>query len=195
MFLVVGLGNPGEEYARTPHNAGFRVVDRLAEMHAIRVSRKDSKALTGLGEIAGRPVMLAKPQTYMNLSGVAVAGLLSKHEIAIGNLIVIWDELNLPWGSVKVLIRGSAGGHNGAQSVIEQVGTREFIRVRLGVAPDHPIREGAEYLLAPVKRSREKELETAVGLAADAAGSIIAQGAAKAMTRFNRRAQGLTEDE
>src|SRR5713226_8496253 len=101
MFLVVGLGNPGEEYAETPHNAGFMVVDRLAEAHGIRVSRKDSKALAGVGEIAGKPVMLAKPQTFMNLSGTSLGPLMEKHQIAPGDLIVVWDELNLPWGRLK----------------------------------------------------------------------------------------------
>src|SRR5437870_13879820 len=132
MFLVVGLGNPGDEYAVTPHNAGFMVVDQLAEMHAIRINRKDSKALTGVGEIAGKPVMLAKPQTFMNLSGTSVAPLIEKHEIGLADLIVVWDELNLPWGGLKILKNGSAGGHNGAQSLIQSLGHREFVRVRLG---------------------------------------------------------------
>jgi PTH1 family peptidyl-tRNA hydrolase len=195
MFLVVGLGNPGEEYAATPHNAGFMVVDRLAEMHAIRVSRKDSKALIGLGEIAGKPVMLAKPQTFMNHSGVSVVSLMQKHEFTPADLIVVWDELNLPFGGLKILQSGSAGGHNGAISVIGSLGTREFVRVRLGVHPGHPLSSGVEYLLAPVKRSQRKELEELVGRAADAVVSIIAEGAAKAMTKFNRRAQGSNEEE
>jgi PTH1 family peptidyl-tRNA hydrolase len=195
MFLVVGLGNPGEEYAATPHNAGFMVVDRLAEMHAIRVSRKDSKALTGVGEIAGKPVMLAKPQTFMNLSGTSIAPLMEKHGFAPADLIVVWDELNLPWGGLKILQSGSAGGHNGAISVIGSLGTREFVRVRLGVHPGHPLSSGVDYLLAPVKRSQRKELEELVGRGADAVVSIIAEGAAKAMTKFNRRAQGSNEEE
>lgn len=192
MFLVAGLGNPGEEYASTPHNLGFLVADLLAERNKIRINRKDSKALTGVGEIAGRAVMLAKPQTFMNLSGVAVAGLMEKHEIAIGSFIAIWDELNLPWGSLRVLAKGSAGGHNGAESLIQHIGTREFIRVRLGVHPGHPLRGGTEYLLAPMKRSLMKEMESCVGLAAEAVESIIAEGVEKSMTRFNRRAQGST---
>jgi PTH1 family peptidyl-tRNA hydrolase len=195
MFLVVGLGNPGEEYAATPHNAGFMVVDRLAEMHAIRVNRKDSKALTGVGEIAGKPVMLAKPQTFMNLSGTSVAPLLEKHGLAPADLIVIWDELNLPFGGLKILKSGSAGGHNGAESVIGSLGTREFTRLRLGVHPGHPLSSGVDYLLAPVKRSQRKELEELVGRGADAVVSIIAEGAAMAMTKFNRRAQGSNEEE
>jgi PTH1 family peptidyl-tRNA hydrolase len=195
MFLVVGLGNPGEEYAATPHNAGFMVVDRLAEMHAIRVNRKDSKALIGVGEIADKPVMLAKPQTYMNDSGTSLAPLMEKHGFTPADLIVVWDELNLPFGGLKILTKGSAGGHNGASSVIRSVGTQEFVRVRLGVHPGHPLSSGMDYLLAPVKRSRRKELEELVGRGADAVVSIIAEGAAMAMTKFNRRAQGSIEEE
>jgi PTH1 family peptidyl-tRNA hydrolase len=195
MFLVVGLGNPGEEYAETPHNAGFMVIDRLAEMHGIRVNRKDSKALTGVGEIAGKPVMLAKPQTFMNLSGTSVAPLMEKHELTPVDLIAVWDELNLPWGGLKILKKGSAGGHNGAESLIRSLGTQEFTRVRLGVDPGRPIASGTEYLLAPVKRSQRQELEELVGQAADAVSTMISEGAEKAMTIFNRRAQGSNEEE
>ncbi len=194
MLLVVGLGNPGEEYANTPHNAGFLVVDRLAEEHGIRVTRREGKALAGIGAIAGRPVILAKPQTFMNLSGVSVKALVEKHQIAIGELVVIWDELNLPWGGLRVLAKGSAGGHNGAQSVVQSLGTQEFTRVRLGVNPGHPLRDGAEYLLSPMSRQRRKELEETVGLAAEAVESIIAEGVEKAMTKYNRRAQGSKEE-
>jgi PTH1 family peptidyl-tRNA hydrolase len=194
MFLIVGLGNPGEEYAATPHNAGFLVVDRLAEAHGIRVSRKDSKALVGVGEIGGKPAMLAKPQTFMNLSGVSVAPLMLKHEVVPADLIVVWDELNLPWGGLKILKKGSAGGHNGAISVIGSLGTQEFTRVRLGVHPGHPLSSGVDYLLAPVKRSQSKEWEELIGRGADAVSTIIAEGAEMAMTKFNRRAPGLNEE-
>jgi len=195
MFLVVGLGNPGEKYAGTPHNAGFMVVDRLAEMHGIRVSRKECMSQAGLGEIAGKPVMLAKPQTFMNLSGVSVAPLMEKHGLTPADLIVVWDELNLPFGGLKILKSGSAGGHNGAISVIGSIGTKEFVRVRLGIHPGHPVSSGMDYLLTPVKRSQRKELEELIGRGADAVTSIIAEGAEKAMTKFNRRAQGLNEEE
>ena len=195
MFLVVGLGNPGEEYADTPHNAGFQVVDRLAEMFGVRVNRNDSKALTGVGEIAGKPVMLAKPQTFMNLSGTSIRPLMEKHELTPVDLIAVWDELNLPWGGLRILKKGSAGGHNGAESLIGSLGTREFVRVRLGVDPGRPIASGVDYLLAPVKRSQKKELEELVGLAADSVVSIISEGAEMAMTKFNRRAQGSNEEE
>jgi len=195
MLLVVGLGNPGEEYAETPHNAGFKVVDRLAEMFAIRVNRKDSRALIGVGEIAGRPVMLAKPQTFMNLSGTSTAPLMEKHGLGPLDLIAVWDELNIPWGGLKIMKQGSAGGHNGAESLIGSLGTKEFVRVRLGVHPGRPLASGMDYLLAPVKRSQKKEWEELTGRGADAVTSIISEGAAKAMTIFNRRAQGSNEEE
>jgi peptidyl-tRNA hydrolase, PTH1 family len=195
MLLVAGLGNPGEEYALTPHNLGFLTVDRLAERHGIRVTRKDSKALIGLGEIDGREVMLAKPQTYMNLSGTSLAPLMAKHAIGLENLIVVYDELDLPWQVLKIKPKGSAAGHNGMKSLIASLNSSEFVRVRLGVDPGHPIRSGVDYLLAPIKRSQSKELEEFTGVAADAIRSIIAEGVEKSMTKFNRRAQGLTKEE
>ena len=195
MLLVAGLGNPGEEYALTPHNLGFLTVDRLAEQHGIRVTRKDSRALIGLGEIDGREVMLAKPQTYMNLSGTSLAPLMAKHMIGLEDLIVVYDELDLPWQTLRIKPKGSAAGHNGMKSLISSLNSSEFVRVRLGVHPGHPISSGVEYLLAPMKRSQSKELEEFTGLAADAVRSIIAEGVVKAMTKFNRRAQGLNKEE
>ena len=195
MWLVAGLGNPGEEYARTPHNLGFLVVDRLAERHGIRITRKDSRALIGIGEIDGRPVMLAKPQTFMNLSGTSLAPLMEKHGIAVTELLVVYDELDLPWTSLRIKPQGSAAGHKGMDSVIRSLGTSDVARVRLGIHPGHPIRDGADFVLAPFKRSQEKELEELLGQGADAVSSIIAEGVAKAMTRHNRRAQGLNTEE
>jgi len=195
MFLVAGLGNPGEEYALTPHNLGFLTLDRLAERHGIRITRRDSKALIGLGEIDGREVMLAKPQTYMNLSGTSLAPLMAKHAIGLESLIVVYDELDLPWGTLKIKPKGSAAGHNGMKSLISNLNSSEFVRVRLGVHPGHPIQSGVEYLLAPMKRSQSRELEDFTGVAADAVRSIIAEGVEKAMTTYNRRAQGLNKEE
>jgi PTH1 family peptidyl-tRNA hydrolase len=195
MLLVAGLGNPGEEYSRTPHNLGFLVVDRLAERHGIRVTRKDSKALVGVGEIEGHPVMLAKPQTFMNLSGTSLGPLMEKHQVATSDLVVVYDELDLPWTSLRIKPKGSAAGHNGMDSVIRSLATNEIARVRLGIHPGHPIRDGAEFVLAPFKRSQEKELEELLDFAVDAVRSIIAEGVEKAMTRFNRRAQGLQTEE
>ncbi len=195
MFLVAGLGNPGEEYALTPHNLGFLTVDRLAEQHGIRVTRRDSKALVGVGEIDGREVMLAKPQTFMNLSGTSLAPLMEKHGIELGRLVVVYDELDLPWRALRIKPKGSAAGHNGMKSAIQSLKTNEIVRVRLGIHPGHPIRDGAEFVLAPIKRSQMKELDEFVGFAADAVRSIIAEGVEKAMTRYNRRAPGLNTEE
>ena len=195
MFLVAGLGNPGEEYAFTPHNVGFLTVDRLAERHGIRVTRRDSKALAGVGDIGGQAVMLAKPQTFMNLSGVSLAPLMEKHAIRLDRLVVVYDELDLDWLALKIKPKGSAAGHNGMKSIIGCLGSSEFVRVRLGVHPGHPLSSGKEYLLAPFRRAQSKELDDFVGYAADAVESIIAEGVVKAMTRFNRRAPGLNEEE
>ena len=195
MFLVAGLGNPGEEYALTPHNLGFLTVDRLAERHGIRVNRKDSKALVGVGEIEGHPVMLAKPQTFMNLSGASLAALMEKHSVELNRLVVVYDELDLGWLTLKIKPKGSAAGHNGMKSVIGSLQTDEIVRVRLGIHPGHPLKSGTEYLLAPIKRSQTRELDGFIDYAADAVRSIIAEGVVKAMTKFNRRAPGLTEEE
>jgi PTH1 family peptidyl-tRNA hydrolase len=195
MFLVAGLGNPGEEYELSPHNLGFLAVDRLAEQHGIRVTRRDSKALVGVGEIDGREVMLAKPQTFMNLSGTSLAPLMEKHGIELGQLVVVYDELDLPWRTLRIKPKGSAAGHNGMKSAIQSLKTNEIVRVRLGIHPGHPIRDGAEFVLAPIKRSQMKELDEFIGLAADAVRSIIAEGVEKSMTKFNRRAPGLNTEE
>ena len=195
MFLVAGLGNPGDEYVRTPHNLGFLTIDRLAERHGIRVTRKDSKALVGVGEIDGHEVMLAKPQTFMNLSGTSLAPLMEKHSVAVDRLVVVYDELDLPWLALRIKPKGSAAGHKGMISVIGSLGTSEVARVRLGIHPGRPVRDGAEYVLAPVGRRQEKELDDFAGYAADAVRSIIAEGVAKAMTKFNRRAPGSNIEE
>jgi len=195
MFLVAGLGNPGEEYALSPHNLGFLVVDRLAERHGIRVTRKDSKAFVGVGDIDGHEVMLAKPQTFMNLSGTSLAPLMEKHGIEPGRLVVVYDELDLPWMAVKIKPKGSAAGHNGMKSVIQSLKTSEIVRLRLGIHPGHPLSSGADFVLAPVKRSQRKELDELVDYGADGVRSIIAEGVEMAMTKFNRRAPGLNNEE
>jgi peptidyl-tRNA hydrolase, PTH1 family len=194
-FLVAGLGNPGSEYEHTPHNVGFMVVDALAAGNGIRVTRKENSALVGLGTVAGQPVVLAKPQTYMNLSGPSIRGLLERYELTPAQLIVVYDELDLPWTTMKIKPKGSAAGHNGMKSVISSLGTNEIPRIRLGIHPGHPIRSGAEFVLAPFKRSQQKELEEVVDRGRSAVESIIAEGVAKAMTTYNRRAQGLNQEE
>ena len=193
-YLIVGLGNPGEEYSNTPHNLGFMVIDRLAESNAIRVTRKEDMARVGLGTIKQKAVALAKPQTYMNLSGPSVRGLLERYELKPDGLILVYDELDLPWGTMKIKPKGSAAGHKGPKSVIGSVGTNEFCRVRIGIHPGHPV-EGEEFVLRPFKKSQKQEVDEAVTRAAEAVESIIAEGVEKSMTVFNRRAQGLNEEE
>ena len=195
MLLVAGLGNPGEEYAATPHNIGFLVVDRLAARHGIRITRKECQALIGQGSIGGKMVLLAKPQTYMNLSGVAIKPLMERNETAPSDLILIYDELDLPWGSIRIKPKGSAAGHNGVTDVIAKIGTQAFPRVRLGVHPGHDLSSGKDYLLSRFTRRQTEELDAFVDHAADAAESVIAEGVEKSMARFNRRAQGSTTEE
>ena len=194
-FLVVGLGNPGEEYEFTPHNLGFLVIDRLAESHAIRVSRKENMSLVGLGTIRGVQAALAKPQTFMNLSGPAVEGLLERYELKPDRLVVVYDELDLPWGTIRIRPKGSAAGHKGMQSVIGNLGTSEISRVRLGIHPGREFGEGAKFVLAPFKRAQKQEVEEAVNRAAEAVESILAEGVEKSMAIYNRRAQGSEQEE
>ncbi|MEP6715462.1 MAG: aminoacyl-tRNA hydrolase [Terriglobia bacterium] len=195
MFLVAGLGNPGGQYAATPHNLGFLVVDRLAARHAIRVTRNECQALVGQGTIGGKSVLLAKPQTFMNLSGIAVQPLLEKYEVPPAQFIAIYDELDLPWGSLRIRPGGSAAGHNGAKDLIARLGTQEFPRVRLGVHPGHPLASGADYLLSRFTRRQTETLDEFIDFAADATESIMAEGVQLSMTKFNRRAQGPTPEE
>ncbi len=197
-FLVVGLGNPGKEYEFTPHNLGFMVVDRLAESHSIRVSRKENMALVGLGAVRGRRVALGKPQTYMNMSGLAVKGLLERYELKPDHLVVVYDELDLPFGTLRIRPRGSPAGHNGVRSVISSLGTNEFARVRLGI--DRPGRaraagEGKNFVLGRFSRAEQQEVEEFAGRGAAAVESILAEGVEKSMAIFNRRAQGLPQEE
>jgi PTH1 family peptidyl-tRNA hydrolase len=186
--LIVGLGNPGPEYAATPHNLGFWTVDRLAERAAIRVTRPEAKAYVGLGRIAGVRVALAKPQTFMNASGMAVRELLARYELQPAAMILVFDDVALPWGMLRIRPRGSAGGHNGVESVIGAAGTGDFPRVRIGIAPEHPVGDLADYVLRPMSRSRQQEAAELAEIAATAVEVILAEGVERAMSRFNRRA-------
>jgi peptidyl-tRNA hydrolase, PTH1 family len=187
MRLIVGLGNPGIEYAWTPHNLGFLAVDRLAEAGNIRVERPEAKSYIGRGELAGEEVVLAKPQTMMNLSGMAVRELLARLEIGPAELIVLCDEVMLPFGMIRVGERGSAGTHNGMKSVVSAVGTIEFCRVRLGVQPDHEVGDLAAYVLHPMRKAELEDAAEMIDQAAQAVEVILKQGVAKAMNQFNRR--------
>lgn len=194
-MLVVGLGNPGPEYESTPHNLGFLAVDRLAQRQSIRISRLECRALVGVGRVEGKAVMLAKPQTFMNLSGQSVKGLLDKQGLKPDQLVVVYDELDLPWTTLRVRPNGSAAGHNGMKDIIRCLGTSEFARLRLGIHPGHPVRDSAKFVLAPFKSGQKKELDELLDAASAAVESIVAQGVEKAMAAHNRRAQGLTREE
>src|ERR1700737_1397846 len=174
--LVVGLGNPGEEHKYTGHNLGFLVLDRLAERNGIKIGRKDSMALVGQGTVSGKRALLAKPQAYMNISGESVKGLLVKHEIAPGDLILIYDELDLPWRSLRIRPGGSAAGHRGAGSVIRNIGTGEFARVRLGIHGGRREKDGAQIVLAKLTRARRQELHELRDYRPQALGSFFAKG-------------------
>ncbi len=196
MKLIVGLGNPGMEYQFTPHNLGFLAVDRIAERYRMRVGNRNCKALTGRGRIGDVEVVLAKPETYMNLSGSSVRELVSELEIdAQKDMIVIYDDLDLPYGSIRVRERGSAGGHNGVQSIIGALGTQEFLRIRIGIAPEFKLNDGASYVLSQLKKSQLPVVDQALDEAADAVKIILGEGPAPAMNRFNRKPEKATEDE
>ncbi|HVB34054.1 MAG TPA: aminoacyl-tRNA hydrolase [Patescibacteria group bacterium] len=195
MRLIVGLGNPGPEYVWTPHNLGFLTIDRLAARAGIRVRRPEGKSLIGMGELAGREIVLAKPQTFMNASGLAVRDLIGRFEVAPAEMIVITDDATLGWNAIRIRERGSAGGHNGLKSVIGAIGSDEFIRVRLGIGPASPVEDLAEYVLRAMS---DRELERAaemVDRAAEAVEWILQKGAAAAMNHFNRRAGGLAGED
>jgi PTH1 family peptidyl-tRNA hydrolase len=187
MRLIVGLGNPGPEYTWTPHNLGFLGVDAIAERARIRVERPEAKSLVGLGELAGQEIALAKPHTMMNLSGLAVRDLLERFECGPEEMVVLYDDVALPWGMLRVRERGSAGNHNGLKSIIGTIGSTEFPRVRMGIQPDHPVGDLAAYVLRPMRKA---DLEIAAEMAeqsAEAVELIITRGIGHAMNRFNRR--------
>lgn len=186
MRLIVGLGNSGPEYEQTPHNVGFLAVDALAARSSIRVTRPEARSLVGRGEIAGQQVVLAKPQTMMNLSGVAVRMLLEKYEADPAEMIVLVDEVDLPWGMLRIRERGSAGTHNGMKSVVQAAGT-EFIRIRLGVGPEKVWGELRDYVLRPMNRAERETAEQMAAGSVEAVELIFTEGVSKAMTRFNRR--------
>jgi PTH1 family peptidyl-tRNA hydrolase len=194
MFCIAGLGNPGPRYEVTPHNIGFLVLDELAERHAIRVSKRESDALLGSGQIRDKPVVLVKPQTFMNNSGAAIGPVLKYRNLTNHDLIVVYDELDLPWTALRIKRNGSAAGHNGVKSIIAALKTDVFIRVRVGIHPDHPL-DAVQYVLAPFERELRNDVDEVVSYTADAVESIVAEGANRAMAKFNRRARGIQEEE
>ncbi len=189
MKLIVGLGNPGIEYQFTPHNLGFLTVDRLADQCGVEVRNRHCRALTARAVIGSEPVLLAKPETYMNLSGMSVRELVEEHQVKPEtDLIVIYDELDLPFGAIRIRQRGSSAGHNGMESVIGALGTQEFLRIRLGVAPERKVSDGAKYVLTPFRKGQLKMVDETLETAAEAVNVIVKEGPAKAMNRFNRKA-------
>lgn len=193
--LIVGLGNPGMEYAWTPHNLGFMVIDRLAERAGARVERPEARACVGRAQLAGHEVLLAKPQTYMNASGPSVRELLSRFECDPAAMIVVMDEAALPWGTLRIRERGSAGGHNGLKSVIGALGSDEFLRVRIGIRPEHETGDLAEYVLRPMRKAELEVAAEMIEQAADAVEAILSEGPGRAMSRFNRRPDNEADEE
>jgi peptidyl-tRNA hydrolase, PTH1 family len=186
--LIVGLGNPGIEYQFTPHNLGFLAIDRLASEYEVEVRNRQCRALTARTVIGTETVLLAKPETFMNLSGLAVLELTRKHEIRPEeDLIVIQDELDFPLDTVRLHRRRSSAGHNGIESIIGALGTKDFLRVRMGVAPDRKVEDGMSYLLSPFRKAQLKVVDQMLEVAAEAVKMILTEGAAAAMNRFNRK--------
>jgi PTH1 family peptidyl-tRNA hydrolase len=196
-FLIVGLGNPGLEYLWTPHNAGFMAIDRIAQQEGVVVSNRRCRATTATCRIAGREVVLAKPETFMNLSGIAVAALVEEFEAdPARDLLVIYDELDFVLGTFKIRERGSPAGHNGARSVTSALGTEEWLRVRIGVSPDLPAeaiaaggdrRPGRDYLLSPMRKADLTVLDEVLDKVAAATRHILELGPSAAMNEFNRK--------
>jgi peptidyl-tRNA hydrolase, PTH1 family len=179
--LIVGLGNPGIEYQFTPHNLGFLAVDRIAERCGVEVKNRQCKALTARAQIGSEAFLLVKPETFMNLSGQAVRELAARYEARPeADLVVIYDELDLPLGTIRIRQRGSSAGHNGMKSIIGSLGTQEFLRIRLGIAPETKI-------LKPFRKVQLKVVDEVLDIAADAVEVILQDGAETAMNRFNRK--------
>jgi peptidyl-tRNA hydrolase, PTH1 family len=186
--LIVGLGNPGIEYQFTPHNLGFLVVDRIASERGVEIRNRQCRALTARVQVGDEPVLLAKPETYMNLSGVSVRELVAEYEAKPeSDLIVVQDELDFPLGTLRIHTRRSSAGHNGIESIIGALGTQDFLRIRIGVAPERKVEDGERYLLAPFRKADLAVVDGMLDTAAEAVKAILTEGAAAAMNRFNRK--------
>ena len=187
MRLIVGLGNPGKEYVWSRHNLGFMLIDKLANESGVTVVRRECGSYVGRAELEGSSVKLIKPQTFMNLSGEAVSCLLAKHkcEVPTSQLIVISDDLALPLGKIRIRELGSAGGHNGLKSIIAAIGTHEFVRLRIGIQPEHPISDSKRFVLDPFSKTERPIVEETIERSAEAVRTIIGDGVLKAMAEFN----------
>ena len=187
MCIIVGLGNPGNEYEWTRHNLGFMLIDKLAEDAGASVKRRECRSLLGGAVIEGERVKLVKPQTFMNLSGEAVACLIAKFDSpdAGKSLIIIGDDLALPFGTIRLRARGSAGGHNGLRSIIAALGTNEFIRLRIGIQPEHPVSDAKRFVLDEFPKAERPAVEEILERGAEAVRAVLRDGMAKAMSMFN----------
>ncbi len=186
--LIVGLGNPGIEYQFTPHNLGFLTVDKIADEAGVQIRNRQCRALTARVKIGDEPVLLAKPETYMNLSGLSVAELVAEYQADVTrDLIVIYDELDLPLGTIRIRQRGSSAGHNGMESVLGALGTDDFLRIRLGIAAERKVADGVKYVLTPFRKSQFEVVNEILETAAQAVEVILKEGPAAAMNRFNRK--------
>jgi peptidyl-tRNA hydrolase, PTH1 family len=193
--LIVGLGNPGIEYESTPHNLGFLAIDRIANDLGVEVRNRQCRALTARAVMGDEPVLLAKPETFMNLSGDSVRALVAKHEAKPeSDLIVIQDELDFPLGTLRIHRQRSSAGHNGIESIIEALGTQDFLRIRIGVAPDRKVEDGRRYLLSPMRKAQLKVVDEMLDTTAEAVKTILKEGPAAAMNRFNRKAEEENKD-
>ena len=186
-ILIVGLGNPGTQYEWSRHNLGFMLIDRLADEAGIECKRRECQSLVGRGKIEQASVKLVKPQTYMNLSGEAVGCLASKHKLEMPgkNLIVISDDLALPFGRIRIRERGSAGGHNGLKSIIASLGTNEFTRLRLGIQPEHPLNDTKRFVLDIFPRAARPEVQQVIERGVQALRCMLREGVLKAMSEYN----------
>jgi len=189
MHLIVGLGNPGAEYEWSRHNLGFMLIDKLASDAGAIVKRRECRSLVGSASLEGQRVRLAKPQTFMNLSGEAVACLTAKYEVndVAQSLIVISDDLALPFGSIRLRARGTAGGHNGLKSIIGTLGTNEFVRLRIGIQPEHPVDDAKGFVLDEFRRGQRREVKEVLERSAEALRSVLRDGIAKAMSLYNSK--------
>lgn len=184
-WLIVGLGNPGERYQNTRHNLGFMLVDKLARQFNAQVKRSECRALIGQASFENKTIEMVKPQTYMNLSGESVGCLLKKENRSTKNLIVVTDDLALPLGKIRLRARGSAGGHNGLKSLIECLQTDEFIRLRIGIQPEHPISDAKRFVLDRFSNDDSEIVEKILEQSAEAIRAVLTDGAEKAMAKYN----------
>ncbi len=185
MFAVVGLGNPGEQYKFTRHNIGFAVIDRLADLHNVKVNRIKHKALEGEGIIGGERVILVKPQTYMNNSGLSVLDVYQNYGLDSENLIVVYDDMDIDVGMIRIRPKGSAGSHNGMKSVIYHINTDNFPRIRIGIGKHPESMSAAEYVLSPFQKDELPLIKDSIDKACKAVETIIKDGINKAMNKFN----------